>query len=138
MIHAGNDFRSAGPEATLRLVHVVRSVTVDNRLENGAKHNYRTHGRAENNYASGNVLVNSGIMLGTMDTDFIGRQWFVDNTLHHTMPSLLEIELDTPDVTISDNTIYTNVWTCLLCRDMPAGWTMEGNQLLPYTPAPAR
>lgn len=142
VIIAGNDFTSAGPEATLRLVHVVRSVTVDNRLENsgigGFKHNYRTHGRSRLNYASGNLLVNSGMMLGTMDTDSIGAQWFVGNTIHHTTPSLLEIHLDTPSVTLRDNVIYSDVWDCLLCRDVPAGWVVENNRMLPYQPAPAR
>ena len=46
IILAGNDFESAGPEATVRLVNVVRSAVVGNRLTNGAKHNYRIHGRA--------------------------------------------------------------------------------------------
>jgi hypothetical protein len=138
VILAGNDFASAGPEATVRMVHVVRSVTYDNRLENGAKHNYRTHGRSDLNWASGNVLVNTGMMIGTMAGDVVRRQWFVGNTLHHTVPSLLEIHLTTPNVVLRDNTIYSNVWSCLLCRDVPAGWVVENNTMLPYAPPPSR
>ena len=37
---AGNRFKSAGPEATVRLVSAQRTVTVDNVLENSMKHNY--------------------------------------------------------------------------------------------------
>lgn len=137
VILAGNDFSSAGPEATVRLVHVIRSAVVDNRLENGAKHNYRIHGRSDLNWASGNLLVNSGIMLGTMADDSIGRQWFDDNTFHHQMPSLIEIHTDEPTLVMRRNKIYTDVWSCLICRELPADWVVEGNELLPYEPPPA-
>ncbi|UJR84609.1 hypothetical protein [Sandaracinus amylolyticus] len=139
VILAGNEFSSEGPEATVRLVHVVRSATVDNRLENGAKHNYRTHGRADLNWASGNVLINSGIMLGTMADDSIGKQWFENNTFYHRMPSLIEIHLDeSPSVTLRRNTIYSDVWTCFLCREAPSGWVDQGNQMFPYRAPPAK
>lgn len=138
VILAGNELESVNPEATVRLVHVVRSATVGNRLTNGGqKHNYRVHGRSDLNWASRNLLVNSGIMLDTMATDSIRRQWFDDNVFHHTEPSLLEIDLDVPQVTMRRNTIYSDVWSCLLCRDTPTGWTIEGTRMMPYQPPPA-
>ena len=82
------------------------------------------------------MLVNSGVMLDTMVGDEIGRQWFDDNVIHHTMPSLLEIPLDLPNVVMRRNTIYSDVWSCLLCRDVPAGWSIEGTTMLPYQPPP--
>jgi hypothetical protein len=139
VILAGNRFVSAGPEATVRLVHVRRSAVVDNRIENnGSKHNYRIHGRSDLNWASRNMLVRSGMMLGTMAGDAIGTQWFDDNVLFHSNPSLLEINLDSPRVlSIQGNTVYSNVWSCIVCRTAPSGWTIADNTMLPYTAPPA-
>jgi hypothetical protein len=116
----------------------VRSAVVGNRLTNGAKHNYRIHGRSDLNWASRNVLINSGVMLDTMEGDEIGKQWFEDNVFYHAMPSLLEIPADIPSVTMRGNTIYSDVWSCLFCRDLPAGYTFEDNTMLPYQAPPAR
>lgn len=138
VILAGNDFYSVGPEATVRLVHVVRSVTVENRLENTEKHNYRTHGRARDNYASRNILVGTGAFLGRLPDDHIGRQWFDDNTFYHTAPSLFEWDDNCPVMYFRRNVAYTNVWQCFICRTMPGGWIDEMNVIRPYQPGPAR
>lgn len=138
VILANNDFDSAGPEATVRLVNVTRSATVDNRLTNTFKHNYRVHGRSSHNWASGNLLVNSGVMLGTMDADVIDHQYFENNTFHHTLPSLIQLDEDMPNVTLKDNVVYSDVWDCFGCIEFPAAWVVENNTMNAYQAPPAR
>ena len=88
IVIAGNHLDSAGPEATVRLVGVVRSVTVDNVLRNTRKHNYRIHGDSEFAYAARNILIDTGAMLGTMDEDHINKLWFDHNTFFQQAPDL--------------------------------------------------
>jgi hypothetical protein len=137
VILAGNHFASAGPEPTVRLVNVLRSVTVENRIENTIKHNYRTHGSSDLNYAARNLLVGTGVMLGTMPQDAVDRQWFDDNTLHHDAPSLLLVDPAIPTVRVRHNTAYSDVVGCLVCQNQSDRWTVEGNEVRPYEPPPA-
>ncbi len=138
IIIAGNSLTSAGPEATLRFVHVQRSAVVDNRLSNTFKHNYRIHGRSADNWAARNVFVEAGIMIGTLPADLwpIGRQWVEDNTLHHDLPSLLELDTRTAPLFMRRNHVYSNVWDCLVCGTPQPSWVLEGNEFAPFTPAP--
>jgi hypothetical protein len=136
---AGNRFNSAGPEATVRLVSVVRSVTVDNTFENSLKHNYRIHGDSDLNYAARNVLINTGVMIGTMDDDQVGRAWFENNTFYHTAPDLFHPDQSRiKSLHVSDNVAYTNEWKCFVCGSWPEGWRNTGNRILPYRKAPER
>jgi hypothetical protein len=136
LIVASSTFRSAGPEATIRMHDVVRSVVVDNVLENGAKHNYRVHGRSDLAYAARNVLVRTGVMIGNQPGDRVGAVFFEANTLYHDAPSLLEIEI--PAIrrfVCRGNTVYTDRWDRLYAYDgIGDGWTIEANTRLPYRP----
>jgi hypothetical protein len=136
VILAGNVFDSAGPEATVRLVHTRRSATVANRLVNTLKHNYRTHGRSEFNWASRNVMVNSGVMLGTLPDDVVGRQWLESNTFYHDQPSLADLDRDIATIYIRDNVVYSNVWNCLVCMGYPDTWEVANNTVMPYQAPP--
>ena len=138
IIVAGNDIRVDGPEATVRFVHVVRSAVVGNRLENAAKHNYRTHGRSSDNWAARNVLVGTGVMLGTLPTDTwpIERQWVEGNTLYHTTPSLLELDPTLLGLVMRDNHAYTDVWDCFVCVTVQPTWVIEDNVVEGYRAPP--
>lgn len=131
-----NVFESDGPQATVRLVQVLRSATISNVLVNGAKHNYRVHGTSDLNYAADNLLVNTGTMLGTMPGDDLGRIWFDDNVFHHTAPDLFNPGSDIDALHATGNTAYTNVWSCFYCRGVSPGWTVSSNTIAPYTPPP--
>ena len=147
IILANNVFESAGPEATVRLVSVLRSVVVDNRIINvGArsateeiinKHNYRIHGKSDFNLAARNTLVKSGLMIGTMEGDDLGTVWFQDNFIYHITPSLLEV--DDPShirhFIATGNNIFSEVWDCFLCRETPADWRFENNYIRRLPPS---
>jgi hypothetical protein len=136
---AGNSFNSAGPEATVRLVSVLRSVTVDNTFENSMKHNYRIHGHSDLNYAARNVLINTGVMIGTGEEDRIGRAWFENNTFYHTAPDLFHPDQSRiKTLHVRDNVAYTNVWKCFLCGAVPQNFRESGNRIMPYRKAPER
>lgn len=138
VIVAGNELTCDGPEATVRLVHVIRSATIGNRLSNGEKHNYRIHGRSDLNWGARNLLIETGAFLGRLPDDAIGRQWFEDNTFHHRAPSLFEVDPNIPSLTARGNVIYTDVWDCFWCSGAPpAGWLIEDNTIMPYAPPPA-
>jgi hypothetical protein len=137
----GNRMRSDGPEATMRIHDVARSEVLDNVLENGAKHNYRVHGRSDEARAARNVLVRTGIMLGNQPGDDVGTVVLEDNVLHHEVPSLLEIDFDHVRVFVCRrNTVYTDHWPSMYPYDrLGAGWIVEGNLREPfraYEPAP--
>ena len=136
VIVAGNTFVSDGPEATFRMVDVLRSITVDNRLENGNKHNYRVHGVSDLNFSARNLLVRTGVMLGTLPGDDLGRQWVIDSTLHHAVPSLFEADPMIDALVSTNNVIYSDHSSCWLCGSPPASWTVEGNRVEPYRSAP--
>lgn len=138
VIIAGNRIVADGPEATVRLVHVERSAVVGNRLENTAKHNYRIHGRSADNWAARNLLIGTGIMLGTLPSDErpIPRQWVDDNTFHHDVPSLLELDARLVGLTMRDNHVYSDVWDCFVCVEAQPSWVLERNVVEPYQPPP--
>ncbi len=138
IIVAGNHIDVDGPEATVRLVHVERSAVVGNRLSNGNKHNYRTHGRSRANWAARNLMIGTGMMLGTLPTDTwtIEQQWVEGNTLHHTAPSLLELDARLVDLQMRDNVVYTDVWGCFVCVTAQPSWVLENNEQHPYQAPP--
>ena len=130
-----NVFDSAGPEATVRLVSVLRSVTRENRLVNTFKHNYRIHGLSDLNYASHNVLVNTGTMLGRMPGDTLGTVWFDDNVFHHDAPDLFNPDAAIGRLIARGNTAYTSHGS-FYGGGMSPGWVVSGNTVAPYRPAP--
>ncbi|HJL14827.1 MAG TPA: hypothetical protein RMH99_04175 [Sandaracinaceae bacterium LLY-WYZ-13_1] len=133
----GNVFDSAGPESTVRLVSVLRSATVANRLANTNKHNYRVHGDSDLAYAADNLLVDTGVMLGTMPGDALGTVWFDDNVLHHTAPDLFNPSRTAiARLVARGNVAYTDVWSAFYPGTAPGGWDVRDNQRLAYTPAP--
>ena len=137
IIIAGNRFSSdPGIEATVRLVHVVRSVTMDNELHNVIKHSYRVHGISDLVYASGNTLIETGLMIGTMPGDEVGDVWFMDNTFYHAQNSLFQ-HGELGGLVATGNVAYTEV-PCFVCVGPPAdpSWTTEPNELLPYQDPP--
>jgi hypothetical protein len=132
-----NVIRSAGPEATVRFVSVLRSATIGNRLTNGGKHNYRIHGTSDLNYAADNLLVNTGVMFGTMPGDSLGIVWFDDNIFHHDVPDLFNPEESAiRSLRAHRNLAYTNVWTQFYAGSPPSGWDVADNVIQPYQPAP--
>jgi hypothetical protein len=136
VIIAGNRFDSAGPEATVRLVSVVRSVTVDNVLRNTRKHNYRVHGDSEYAYAARNMLINSGAMLGTMDEDHINKLWFDDNTFFQQTEDLFNPSRERIGwLHAEGNTAYDNGHDTFL-REPPPRWNIGRNKVLPYKAPP--
>jgi hypothetical protein len=134
-----NVFRSAGPQSTVRFVSALRTATVSNVFVNGGKHNYRVHGTSDLNYAADNLLVNTGVMLGTMPGDSLGLCWFDDNVFHQTAPDLFN-----PSTTAvrtlraRRNVVYDNGHSSFLGdRAGTAGWEITDNTVFPYQPPPA-
>ena len=137
IVVAGNHMDSDGPEATVRLVSVVRSVTVDNVLRNTFKHNYRIHGDTDYAYAARNTLINTGAMFGTMDEDHIKKLWFDDNTFFQTAPDLFNPGCSRIGYMHAEgNKAYTDRHGCFLCPHKPTGWRVDHNALLPYRKPP--
>lgn len=138
---AGNRFESEGVQATMRLIHARNAIVVDNRLtdllQTGSKHNFRIHGTSSGVYAARNMLVNAGMMLGTMSSDALNDIWIRSNVLFHNTPDLFN-----PDRTrihglhATYNTAYTDVWSCFYCGPVPADWQIGQNVVHPYRPAP--
>lgn len=140
IVLAGNVLQSEGDQATVRLVAVRHSVTVDNRIEmlmlTGSKHAYRVHAASDQVFAARNLLVNGGTMFGTMDGDAIGEMWFEDNVIHHRTADLFHP--DTARVYMlhaSYNSSYS-ARTCFMCGAKPARWVMSANGMFPYTAPP--
>lgn len=142
LIVAGNTFRSAGPESTLRIHDVARSVVVDNVLSNGRKHTYRVHGRSDLAYASRNVLVRTGVMIGNQPGDDVGTVVFERNTMYLEEPSMLEVDFDAiRHLVLRDNVVYTDRWqTFFPYPRVREGWVVERNERHPFRPyeGPAR
>jgi hypothetical protein len=137
IIIAGNTFQSQGAESTVRIVSAINSVTVDNRLTNGMKHNYRIHGLSSRSYAARNVLINAGTMFGNFAEDVLDEVWFNDNTFYHNLPDLFHPDRNTVAMLHArGNVAYTDVWDCFLCSTVPANWDLTDNQMMPYRPAP--
>jgi hypothetical protein len=137
LILLDNVFRSAGPEATVRFVSVLRSATVGNIMSNTLKHNYRIHGVSDLNYAAHNLLVNTGVMFGRMEGDSLNRVFFDDNTFHHTAPDLLNPDTAIRALSAHDNVAYTNVWSQFYAGSVMPGWDLANNVIRPYQPPPA-
>jgi hypothetical protein len=134
---AHNRMSSAGPEATVRLVDVVRSVTVDNVLRNNIKHNYRVHGRSDLAYAARNIFIHTGVMFGTMPDDHIGSLWFKDNTFFHRQNDLFHPGLGrVAHLRAEGNKAHTATFRCFCCERAPDGWQLGKNELLPYREPP--
>jgi hypothetical protein len=134
---AHNRMSSAGPEATVRLVDVLRSVTVDNVLRNNIKHNYRVHGRSDLAYAARNIFIHTGVMFGTMPDDHIGRIWFQDNTFFHRQNDLFHPGVGrVAHLRAGGNKAHTASFSCFSCEQGPPGWLIGKNELLPYRDPP--
>ena len=131
-----NSFDSAGPESTVRLVSVLRTATIENRIANSNKHNYRIHGTSDLAYARDNLLINTGVMLGRMAGDTLNRIWFDDNVFHHVAPDLFNPDGAIGSLRARRNLAMTDVWSCFYCGSTPAGWDIADNVVAPYTPAP--
>lgn len=119
IITANNRLHSKnGRQATVRMHDSVRTVTVHNRLQNGAdysgdgvimdvKHNYRVHGfpvdgfsdrgGARYAYAACNLFVNSGAMIGEGagpvgdEPEDVRHYWFNSNQFHQSANSLYQM-----------------------------------------------
>jgi hypothetical protein len=145
IIIAGNNLQAEGRQATVRLINVRNSVTVDNRITDllltGSKHDYRVHGISDQVFAARNELVNGGVMIGTMSGDDVGHIWFDSNTLHHKTADMFNVNTTVVHVLHAhDNLAYSDVWSCFYCGRAPSGWDVANNVDKPYTdppPAPA-
>jgi hypothetical protein len=134
LLIAGNRFTSAGDEATIRLISVVRSIVIDNVLHNAIKHNYRVHGRSDLALAARNIMIVTGAAIGFMPDDQVGRVWLLDNTVYHTINHLMHAEPGHVRAAhVRGNIAYTDLRKCVLCLpSLPSGWEDEGNRALPY------
>ena len=138
LIVADSELVAEGPEATLRMVSVLRSVVVDNVLSNPEKHNYRVEGTSDLAFAARNTLVDAGVMLASQPGDDVGTVWFRGNVLHHRTPSLLVVD-DPPGsrlrrFVVDDNTVYSDDWDCFVCVEAPAEWEVGENAIQPFRP----
>jgi hypothetical protein len=138
IILAGNTFDSAGPESTVRLQPVFRSVVVENMMTNTLKHNYRVHGRSDQAVAARNTLINAGVKLATEEGDQLGTVWLQDNVFHHTLDSLMDLDHPRGSVlqrlVATGNTIHSDVWSYFFAEAPPSGWIVERNSFHPYRP----
>lgn len=135
LVLAGNRFVSAGPESTVRLVSVRRAVVVDNVLSNTLKHDFRVHGVSDEVVFARNQLLNTGIMVGSMEGDRIGSVWILDNALHHRVPSLFEVPRERVRRLIArGNRVFSDEWDCFVCGRARAGWQVADNPVAPYRP----
>lgn len=133
LIIAGNRFVSAGPESTVRLVSVRRAVVVDNVISNTAKHDFRVHGVSEGVVFARNRLLNTGIMVGSMEDDRIGGVWILDNAMYHRVPSLFEVEpARVRGLVVRGNRVFSDGRSCLVCDRTGAEWMVERNSVVPY------
>jgi hypothetical protein len=78
------------------------------------------------------------MMLGTLPTDAwpIERVTVEGNTLHHDLPSLLELDARLDALTLRGNRAYTDVWDCFLCVPAQPSWVVEDNVREPYRAPP--
>src|SRR5690606_15034437 len=135
LVIAGNHFDSAGPESTVRLVGVRRAVVVDNTLSNPLKHDFRVHGVSDAIVFARNRLINTGIMVGSMEGDAIGSVWILDNEMHHVAPSLFEIGTERVRRLVArGNRVFSDRWNCFVCGRPRRGWEIGDNTVAPYRP----
>lgn len=133
LIIAGNRFASAGPESTVRLVSVRRAVVVDNVISNTSKHDFRVHGVSDGVLFARNRLLNTGIMVGSMEDDRIGGVWILDNAMYHRAPSLFEVEpARVRGLVVSGNRVFSDRWSCLVCDRTGVEWMVDRNSMAPY------
>lgn len=129
-----SSFRAQGPESTIRLVDVKRSVVRRCRLQNGLKHNYRVHGRSHQNFAAGNHLHRTGTMLGSMAGDALGTVWFVQNTIVHDDNDLFRADLRRiQKMVATENTGYSDRFSCFHCEGSAPPHVIRDNRILPRT-----
>src|SRR4029079_16088192 len=128
----GNNFVSEGSQATLRLISVHNAVVVDNHLtdlENiGQKQNYRIPGVSDHAFGARNILVGSGVMMGTMDGDALDQIYFDSNTFYHDTTALFHVSR-TAIVMLHahGNVAYTDVWASFIGSKLPAAWDVTNN-----------
>lgn len=135
LVLAGNRFESAGPESTVRLVSVRRAVVTGNVISNTRKHDFRVHGVSDDVVFARNRLLNTGIMVGSMDGDRIGSVWILDNAVHHRVPSLFEVEPTRVRRLIArGNRVFSDRWDCFVCGRPARGWVIADNPVAPYRP----
>lgn len=138
LIILGNVLDSAGPEPTVRIVSVLRSAVVSNVLTNTYKHNYRIHGESDLNYASDNLLVNTGVMFGRMAGDSLGRVWFDDNVFHHVAPDLFNPDMSIRELRARRNLVHVDGRAGMYEGAPQPGWDISDNVVVPYAPPPAQ
>lgn len=135
LVLAGNRFESAGPESTVRLVSVRRALVIDNVISNTIKHDFRVHGVSDDVVFARNRLLNTGIMVGSMEGDRIGSVWILDNSLHHRVPSLFEVEPSRVHrLVVRGNRVFSDRWNCFFCSRPARGWIIDDNPVAPYRP----
>jgi hypothetical protein len=136
-------------EATVRLVHIRRSVIVDSYVVNSidgivpvpegsnTKANYRIHGKSDQNFFARNVLVNSGTQFAASDDD-LGSFYFNDNILYHSSPDLFNPRAGKVRyVEAHGNVVYTRGrQTCLACGFKNPDWKLEKNEFRPFKAPP--
>jgi hypothetical protein len=138
IILAGNRFRSAGPEATVRLVDVLRTVTVDNVMRNEMKHNYRVHGVSDLTFAARNKLIGTGVMIGTQPPDDVERSWFIDNVMWTWSPGVMNVDKrHVARMFAKKNVVYTNSWDEFYIAEPLASWEFDDNVRHPFQDPPA-
>jgi hypothetical protein len=129
------ELSSEGAEATVRIHDVLRSVVVRNTLSNGAKHAYRVHGRSDLAYAAHNLLLHTGVMIGTQPGDSVGFIRFEDNELRTETPSLFELDVQAiRTMIVQRNRAFNDTWNELLPYQVPPSWLIVDNTCAPYTP----
>lgn len=131
-----NRFESSGPESTVRLVQIRRSATVDNVFANPNKHNYRVHGITDLSYAARNLLIDNGVMMGTMDGDALRQVWFEENVFHHTAPDLFNVAPTVSALRAADNVAHTDVRFAFFEGTAGSDWELTNTVVRPYTPPP--
>ncbi len=130
---AGNDFRTEGLEANIRLVHANRAIVVDNLLQSDLKHNFRIHGTSDLVFVADNTLLDAGIMTGAVN-DVLGALWFVRNTIYNTLPDMFNMaNVNMDALYVLDNVAYSDTWTCFYCSPTHAPISsIERNVIHPY------
>lgn len=154
VILANNILQSTlGVQATVRIHDTDRSLTQWNRLANGAeanemsttlRHNYRVHGRSTHAYATRNLFVNSGVMIGEGggDVEEVQHVTFQENRFHQTVPSLFQMGVGgVSTARVKNNTAFSNQPShqiCFYCPvDAPATWEIDNPAAQPFVAPPS-
>lgn len=131
---------SAGPEATIRLHQVTRSVVTENVISNTSKHNWRLHTGSTLAFCGRNQLVGTGIMLTDPfePSDTAGSFWFEDNHVQYTAASGVIIttdpytRIDSGSITgnifqMAGATTFEDIWSY---GAVPSDWDLSGNTIV--------